>query len=88
MASQPLGGTNLVTLKVSFLTEPHSAKAVASNSGGIWIESLELAGAIQRAAAGVGHKAVPEEKRFVKSAHPLLFVPFSQIEWMIAASAF
>jgi hypothetical protein len=91
MASQPTGGGNLLTLKVLFLKEPHSAKAISSNSGGIWIESLDLAASIQRAAPAVGHAAVPPEDQFTKATeatNPLLFVPFSQIEWMLAYSPF
>ena len=88
MASQPIGGGNLLTLKVSFLKEPQSAKAISSNSGGIWIESPDLAAAIQGAAAGDGHAAVPLEGQFTNTTNPLLFVPFSQIEWMLAYSPF
>jgi hypothetical protein len=88
MASQPVGGGNVLTLKVSFLKEPQSAKAITSNSGGIWIESLDLAAAIQGAAAGVSHAAVPPEGQFTNTTNPLVFVPFSQIEWMLAYSPF
>jgi hypothetical protein len=88
MASQPIGHGNLLTLKVSFLKEPQSATAISSNSGGIWTESLDLAAAIQRTGAGVGHAAVPPEEKFTNTTNPLLFVPFSQIEWMLAYSPF
>jgi hypothetical protein len=88
MATQPApGASNLILIKVTFLKEPHSGRALKSNAGGVWIDALELAAAIQRAAAGVGHAPVPQDKQFLKG-RSILFIPFNQIEWILAGSAF
>jgi hypothetical protein len=87
MSTNASGAQHLVTLKVTFLKQPHSGVAVAMNAGGVWFDSLDLAGAIQRELAGVGHEAIPQEKRFVKH-RKMMFVPFSQIEWILADGTF
>jgi hypothetical protein len=74
-------------VKVTFLKEPHSGKALLSTPSGIWIESLELGGAIQRAIAGVGSAAVPANKQFLEG-RKVLFLPFTQIEWILADAPF
>jgi len=84
---QPAGLHNLLLIKVTFLKEPCSGRALKSNQGGMWIDALELAGAIQRAAAGVGPASVPPNKQFMKS-RSVLFVPFTQIEWIAADQPF
>jgi hypothetical protein len=86
MASQPIGGGNLLTLKVSFLKEPQSAKAITSNSvfglnRWTWPQlsrELLLVSVMQRFHQG----------QFTNTTNPLVFVPFSQIEWMLAYSPF
>lgn len=79
--------SGLVTIKVTFLKTPHSGRGIASNNGGVWFESLELAGAIQRELAGVGPAAVPPQKQFLQG-RKTVFVPYAQIEWMIAEAVF
>lgn len=77
------GAERLVLLKAIFLDEPHSGSLVKMTTTGVWIDSLELASSIQRALAGVGAKAVPPEKQFLKNRR-VLFVPFTQIAWILA----
>ena len=77
----PLEPGKSVMLKTSFLAKPYSAKVMEVDHHGIWIEAVELTAMIQREAAGVGHKAVPTEAQFL-NGYPLLYVPFSQIQWM------
>ncbi len=74
-------------LKVTFLKEPASIKGVQFTNGGIWFESLELGSKIQREAAGTGPAAIPQDKRFL-NGFPLMFVPFSQVEWLAADQSF
>lgn len=82
MQSAP-GTERLVLLKATFLDEPHSGNLLRTTSAGVWIDSLELAASIQRALAGVGARAVPPDKQFVKN-RKVLFVPFTQIAWILA----
>ena len=86
MASNP-NTPGLVTIKISSVKTLSSGRAISSNSGGVWLDSLELASNIQRELAGVGHAAVPQEKQFLKG-RKMVFVPYAQIEWMIAESVF
>ena len=72
-------------VKVSFLGTPHTGRYIKSTEAGVWIDSLELAAAIQRAAAGVGHAAIPPDKQFIKG-RTHLFLPFTQIEWILSDS--
>ena len=77
------GAERLVLLKASFLDEPHSGNLIKLTPAGVWIDSPELAASIQRALAGVGPKAVPPEKQFLRD-RKVLFVPFTQIVWILA----
>jgi hypothetical protein len=56
---------------------------MSMNSAGIWIDSLEVAAAIQRALAGVGHAAVPHDKQFLQN-RTIMFIPHSQVEWILS----
>ncbi len=87
MATQPVGTRNLLLIKVTFLKEPCSGRALKSNSGGVWIDALELAGAIQRAAAADGGAAVPQNKQIMQN-RTTVFIPFTQIEWIAADHPF
>jgi hypothetical protein len=61
-----------VVLKTEFLSRPISAFLMDSSfSGGFWFESEELNAHIPESGG------LPEGRR-------LLFVPFSQIEWVVA----
>jgi hypothetical protein len=73
--------------KVSFLKEPHSGTIAKAISHGLWINSLEITSQIQRVAAGVGHQAIPQDKQFLNGL-PVIFVPFSQIEWIASAQVY
>jgi hypothetical protein len=42
-----------------------------------------LASNIQRELAGVGQAAIPQQKQFLQG-RTVVFVPYAQIEWMIA----
>jgi hypothetical protein len=86
MASHP-STPGLVTIKLASLKTPSSGRALSSNSGGVWLDSLELASSIQRELAGVGHAAVPQQKQFLQG-RKVVFVPYAQIEWMIAEAPF
>jgi hypothetical protein len=77
----PLQVGKAVMLKASFLTKPYAAKVVEVDHYGVWVEAVEMMGMMQREAAGVGAAAVPQSGRFL-SGYPLLYVPFSQIQWM------
>jgi hypothetical protein len=87
MSTQPSATGHAVMLKVTFLKQPQSGVAATMTSGGVWFDSLELASAVQRELSGVGPKAVPPEKQFLKN-RKLMFVPFSQIEWILSDHPF
>jgi hypothetical protein len=53
-----------------------SGRVVSANSGGFWLDSLELASNIQRELAGVGSSAVPPQKQFLQG-RKIVFVPFA-----------
>lgn len=84
MASHP-STPGLVTIKLTSMKALSSGRVVSANSGGFWLDSLELASNIQRELAGVGQAAVPQQKQFLQG-RKVVFVPFAQIEWMIAES--
>jgi hypothetical protein len=77
----PLQPGKSVMLKTSFLSKPYSAKVVEVDHYGLWVEAVEMMGMMQREASGVGPKSVPAEAQFLRG-YPLLYVPFSQIQWM------
>jgi hypothetical protein len=85
MASHPSATPGLVTIKLTSLKAFSSARVISANNGGFWLDSLELAGNIQRELAGVGPAAVPPQKQFLHG-RKVVFVPFAQIEWMVAES--
>jgi hypothetical protein len=76
----------LVTIKLACLKTPSSGRVMSSNSGGVWLDSLELASCIQKE-SGVGQAAVPPQKEFLHG-RKIVFAPYAQIEWMIAEALF
>jgi hypothetical protein len=70
-----------VMLKTLFLNKPYSAKVIEVDQYGVWVEAVDMTGMIQREAAGTGSAAIPQGGQFL-SGYPLLYVPFSQIQWM------
>jgi hypothetical protein len=85
MPSAP-GAERLVLLKATFLKAPCSGNLVRTTQAGVWIDSLELASAIQRVLAGVTHEAVPSDEQFLRN-RKVLFIPFAQIEWILSERA-
>jgi len=83
MASHPSTSPGQVTIKLISMKTLSSGKLISATSGGFWLDSLELASNIQRALAGFGPAAVPQQNQFLHG-RKVVFVPFAQIEWMIA----
>ena len=81
----PAGGARISLIRVKYLTEPHSAKIILMSGNGVWIDSLEVAAAIQRVLAGVGHNAVPANKQFIQG-RTIMFVPYEHVEWVLSDS--
>ena len=81
------GGANLVMVKATFLHSPHSGRLEKATNAGVWLESLDFTAAIQRAAAGVGQAAMTPDKQFLKGRCARIFIPFTQVEWIVADSS-
>jgi len=77
----PLQPGKSVMLKTLFLSKPYSAKVVEVDQHGLWVEAVEMIAMMQREAGGAGAASVPQSARFL-SGYPLLYVPFSRIQWM------
>jgi hypothetical protein len=74
----------VVMMKLTFVSQPCSAKLAALDQNGLWFSEGDLAAAVEREMPN--NKHAPPGAGF-RQTFPWMFVPFEQIQWIAAMKA-